>query len=229
MKRRWLAVLILAVPLCHAKRAKTVEPTALDRYIQEAMASAGPPGSTASAGSLWKAGALFGDLAGDVRAGQVNDLVTILVYERASAVARGATNTARKSDAKYSVSALAGPIPATGALANMAGASGESQLQGQGSTSRETTLTTTLSARVTHVLPNGYLVVEGVRDLLVNSERQAITVRGVIRPLDLGPGNTVRSDRVAQLEVKVSGKGVVEDSIRRPMFLYRLLMGILPF
>ena len=90
-------------------------------------------------------------------------------------------------------------------------------------------MTTTLSARVTHVLPNGYLVVEGVRDLLVNSERQAITVRGVIRPLDLGPGNTVRSDRVAQLEVKVSGKGVVEDSIRRPMFLYRLLMGILPF
>jgi flagellar L-ring protein precursor FlgH len=172
---------------------------------------------------------LFGDLAGDVRAGQVNDLVTILVYERASAVAKGATNTARKSDAKYSVSALAGPVPVTGALANMAGASGESQLQGQGSTSRETTLTTTLSARVTHVLPNGYLVVEGVRDLLVNSERQAITVRGVIRPLDLGPGNTVRSDRVAQLEVKVSGKGVVEDSIRRPMFLYRLLMGILPF
>ena len=229
MKRRWLAVLILAVPLCHAKRAKTVEPTALDRYIREAMASARSPNVTASAGSLWGAGALLCDLAGDLRAGQVNDLVTILVYERASAVAKGATNTARKSDAKYSVTAAAGPLPVGGAMANLATASGESQLQGQGSTSRETTLTTTLSARVTHVLPNGYLVVEGVRDLLVNSERQAITVRGIIRPLDLGPGNTVRSDRVAQLEVKVSGKGVVEDSIRRPMFLYRLLMGILPF
>jgi len=101
------------VPLCHAKRAKTVEPTALDRYIQEAMASPSP-GSTASAGSLWKAGALFGDLAGDVRAGQVNDLVTILVYERASAVAKGATNTPA-SRTRSTRNGLSGSIPATGA------------------------------------------------------------------------------------------------------------------
>jgi flagellar L-ring protein precursor FlgH len=31
------------------------------------------------------------------------------------------------------------------------------------------------------------------------------------------------------LEVQVDGKGVVNDAIRRPNYLYRLLLGILPF
>jgi hypothetical protein len=31
------------------------------------------------------------------------------------------------------------------------------------------------------------------------------------------------------MEVQVNGKGVVNDSIRRPFFLYRLLLGLLPF
>jgi flagellar L-ring protein precursor FlgH len=72
-------------------------------------------------------------------------------------------------------------------------------------------------------------VVEGVKDVQVNSEWQTITVRGVARPTDVTPENVVRSDHLAQLDVRVNGKGVVGDSIRRPFILYRLLMGLLPF
>jgi flagellar L-ring protein precursor FlgH len=50
-----------------------------------------------------------------------------------------------------------------------------------------------------------------------------------VRPTDLLSDNTVRSDRLAQLEVRVNGKGVVGDAIRRPNFLYRILLGLLPF
>ena len=114
-------------------------------------------------------------------------------------------------------------------LSNLARAGSETKLNGEGATSRETVLSATLSARVTHVLPNGYLVVEGAKDVQVNSERQTVTVRGVVRPADLGPGNTVRSDRLAQMEVRINGKGVVADAVRRPFFLYRLLLGLLPF
>ena len=39
----------------------------------------------------------------------------------------------------------------------------------------------------------------------------------------------MRSDRLGQLEVRVNGKGVVGDAIKRPFFLYRLLLGLLPF
>ena len=124
---------------------------------------------------------------------------------------------------------MAGATKAAGPLANLAGMSGDSKLQGQGTTSRETVLTTTLAARVTHVLPNGYLVLEGSKEIVVNSENQVVTVRGVLRPSDLTPGNVARSDRLAQMEIRINGKGVVGDAIRRPFILYRLLMGLLPF
>jgi flagellar L-ring protein FlgH len=78
-------------------------------------------------------------------------------------------------------------------------------------------------------LPNGALVVEATKDLQVNSERQTITVRGVVRPADIDPTNSVASNRLGDIEVRVNGKGVVGDAIRRPNFLYRLLLGILPF
>ncbi|MCL4402717.1 MAG: flagellar basal body L-ring protein FlgH, partial [Acidobacteria bacterium] len=63
----------------------------------------------------------------------------------------------------------------------------------------------------------------------VNSEFQTVTVRGVIRPVDLAPDNTITSNRLAELQLLLNGKGVVGDAIRRPFILYRLLMGLLPF
>src|SRR5262249_49789629 len=139
------------------------------------------------------------------------------------------TKTQRTTSTKNSVSALAGVTKATGALANLAGMSGDTQLAGQGTTSRVTTLSTTLTARITHVLPGGALVVEATKDVQINGERQTITVRGVVRPADIDATNSVRSNRLGELEVHVNGKGVVGDAIRRPFILYRLLLGLLPF
>jgi flagellar L-ring protein FlgH len=34
---------------------------------------------------------------------------------------------------------------------------------------------------------------------------------------------------VAQMELRINGKGVVNDAIHRPNFLYRLILGLLPF
>jgi flagellar L-ring protein precursor FlgH len=128
-----------------------------------------------------------------------------------------------------SVSSLAGKKSATGALANLANASNNTQLQGQGTTSRGTTLSTTVTVEVTDVLPNGNLVVQGQKEISVNSEKQVITIRGIVRPDDLSAANSVPSDRVARMEILVNGKGVVNDAVKRPFILYRLLLGLLPF
>lgn len=183
----------------------------------------------ATPGSLWTASALLADPARDLRASQPGDIVTILVAEHASASATGNTKTARKSSTKSGVTSILGPTRLAGPLANLAGAAGDTQLQGQGTTSRDSSFTATLSARVMHVLPNGYMAVEGVKELVVNSETQLVTVRGLVRPADLTPGNLIRSDRLANLEVRINGKGVVNDSVRRPFILYRILLGLLPF
>ena len=212
------------------KPEKPKEISPLDQYVKEAMSRPTQASQNGgSPGSLWSPVALLSDMARDVRASRVDDLVTILVTESVNASSTGATKTSRASGVQSNIASLLGPKAAKGALANLANLSTNTSLNGQGATSRQTALTTNLSARVTHVLPNGYLVVEGHKDTLINSEKQVITVRGVIRPADLDPSNTIGSDRLAQLELLINGKGVVNDSIRRPNVLYRILLGILPF
>jgi len=225
-----LISLTLTVPARAAdKKKKPPEPTALDRYIKEALGSDAPADNGPGAGSLWSPAARLTDLGADLRATQINDLVTVVVSEQASAVVTGDVNTTRNSSVNASVTALFAPKSATGALANLATSSNKTALQGQGETSRGATISTTLSARVTHVLPNGYLVLEGAKDVQVSAEFQQVTLRGIIRPIDLSPGNVVSSTQIAQMEIKVNGKGVIGDAIRRPNFLYRLFLGLLPF
>lgn len=212
----------------NSNKKKPPEPSALDKYLQEALKQPPIP-IKPSAGSLWSSASRLTDVGSDVRAVQVDDLVTVLVNEQASAVATGATKTARTSSASSAISALVGPKSPTGGAQNLLNTNTATALDGSGTTSRGATLTTTLSARVTNVLPNGYLVLQGTKDVQVNSEHQQVTVRGVIRPIDLSPGNIISSNQIAQMEIKINGKGVVNDSIRRPFILYRLLLGLLPF
>jgi flagellar L-ring protein FlgH len=203
------------------------QPSPLDTYANEAarQAQEQPP----SQGSVWTPLVQFADLGRDLKASQVNDLVTILVSEQASAVSTGASETSRNSSLAVSIPSLVGIKSPTGGMANLVNMTGANALKGDGTTSRQTTLTTTMSARVTRVLPNGYLVLEGTKSVQINSESQVITVRGVVRPADLARDNSVPSDRLAQMEIRLNGKGVVGDAIRRPNALYRFLMGILPF
>ena len=230
MKRIAILMLAAILPLAASgkKSTKPKSESPLDVYVRQAneRSSEVPPPTP---GSIWIAGSRLADAARDVRASQVDDIVTVIVSEQASAVSTGATKTSRVSSTKNSISALGGITRATGPLANLANVAGDTELNGSGTTSRTTSLSTILTARVIAVLPNGGLVVEASKDIQVNSEYQTITVRGVIRPADIDTTNSVQSDRLGQLEVRINGKGVVGDAIKRPFFLWRLLLGILPF
>lgn len=223
--------IVAALALHAAPKTKPEAPrtqTPLERYVQQSSITTEAESRT-TPGSLYSSQASLLDAAADLRASRRNDIVTIVVSESASAVAKGSSSSSRSSSAKANVAALGGLTRAAGPLANLTDLSRESKLQGDGATSRETTLTTTLSARVTHVMPNGNMVVEGSKNIVVGGENQLVTLRGVVRPVDLSTSNVVTSDRVAMIEVQVNGKGIVGDAVRRPFFLYRLLLGLLPF
>lgn len=211
------------------RKTKAPPPSLIDQMIHEAEQSSRTPAPPkASPGSLYSAAAPFANFTREFRAGSVDDLVTVVVSDKASAVTNGTTNTQRKSNSSGSISSLFGQTlgPLNGLSTTM---TGNNQLQGQGTTGRNSTLTATLTVRVTHVLPGGNLVVQGMKQVDVNSEHQWVSIRGVIRSKDLTPANTIQSDQVANMELKVNGKGVVNDSVRRPNILYRILNGILPF
>ena len=235
MKLRILSLLLVGAVLCTAqssnkKKTQTPpEPSPLDKYITDAYKDGSSPQAAHPLGSTWSQNALFSNLGMDLRANRVNDLVNIVVTETFSAVANGDVKTQRQSTAKSNIAQLAGVTKTTGPLANLLGTNTQTQLQGTGETSRGAVLTANLSARVTHILPNGYLVIEGTKRVQVSSENQVVTVRGVIRPVDLAPNNSISSNLIAQMEIQVNGKGVINDTIHRPNILYRILLGILPF
>jgi flagellar L-ring protein precursor FlgH len=206
------------------KKPKTPPPSELDRYVAEATKDA--QSMTAAPGALWSPGAQYADLGRDLKASQLNDLVTIIVSEQASAVSSGATQTGRQASTKTGINGLAGQFNPAGRFANLIDLGSTSKLDGKGTTSRQTTLSTVVSARVAAVLPNGYLLVEGSKNVQINAEAQTVTIRGIVRPGDLASDNSVESNRLAQMEVKLNGKGVVNDAIKRPFFLFRILSGL---
>lgn len=182
-----------------------------------------------SPGSLFLTGGPLTNAARDVRASTAGDIVTIVVSDRASATATGGTNTKRQSSGNAQISSLAGTLAAGSPLASLLDFSNSRDLKGQGETTRAMDLTTTISARVVATTPNGLFVVEGMKTTMVNSERQVVVLRGLARPVDITPANTIRSDQISDLTLQVNGKGVVEDAIKRPFVLYRILLGLLPF
>lgn len=213
------------------QKKKTVkdQPNEVSPIDQLLAAPATSTASTNSPGSTFSASSPLLDIASDVHARNVGDLVTIVVLDQASATSGGTTTQQRTSSASASISSLFGQKSPHNVLNNLANINGQQQLNGQGTTSRQTTVSTTVSARVLRVLPNADMIIEGRKLISINSEYQTVTLRGIVRPVDLGQADSVSSNQVEDLEVRINGRGVVNDAIRRPNFLYRLLLGILPF
>jgi flagellar L-ring protein precursor FlgH len=200
---------------------------ALEAYVEDSLTlrdSIRP-----SAGSLFVENGFWAELARDPRAGRVGDLITVLASEQASALTSGATSQSRESESTSSISRLLGVIPPTRALPNLFAQNSDSTLQGAASTSRQTNVTAIITAYVTQVMPNGNLVIEGAKEVAVNSERQLVWIRGVVRQMDLAQDNSIGSARIALLDLRVNGKGVVHDAIRRPNPIYRIFRRLLPF
>jgi flagellar L-ring protein precursor FlgH len=210
---------------CGPKAARVTAAGSLDKYVAAAKAQ---PESQRSDGSLWVSHGRRSDLFRDFKARDLNDVVTIRVSEATRAVTSADAANSRKSSANLGIPNLFGVENKVKELPNAVNAKSDSQYEGQGSTSRNTSITTTITARVTDVLANGYLVVEGVKEVRLNNENQTVYLRGVVRPEDITPGNIVSSADVGQMELRVEGRGLVSQPLN-PGWLYKILMGISPF
>jgi len=224
----FIAVCITFSAMGAQKPKKEPPESALDQTLKQLAAAQGTERQALQPGSVWTPTSLFSDLTSDLRARRVGDIITILVQENLSAVSSGTSKTQRNSTLQANITAAGGITRATGPLANLANAGTTRTLDGQGATTRATTLTATISAVVTQVLPNGSLVIQGTKNVKINSENQVLGLRGLVRPVDLDTTNTISSDRVAQMDLQVNGKGIVGDQVKQPFILYRLLMDILP-
>jgi flagellar L-ring protein precursor FlgH len=153
------------------------------------------------ADSLWSESSK--SLFADRRARAVGDIVTVLVMESTSS-SQSASVTG-DSSVKSSSASTAGPFK----LIPKLNFEGQDTSESKGSTSRTASLTARIAARVVRILPNGDFEIEGVRTVTTNGEKQELRIRGIVRPEDISPDNTVPSTVIANAEISYSGKGVI--------------------
>ncbi len=167
--------------------------------------------SYAGEGSLWADRATLYE---DLRARRLNDIVTILISETTNASKKATTNNSSASTVNDSITNLMG-IPANQMLTKnfQAGiqGNGNTSFAGEGDTASATTFNDTISAKVIEVLPNGNLVLESRKERIINNDKEIIVIRGIIRPADISPQNTILSGQVADAKIYLVGEGVLAD------------------
>jgi flagellar L-ring protein precursor FlgH len=165
-------------------------------------------------GSLWSAGGNpLGDISTDYKAQKVNDTIVIIAAVQTAATQSGTSAYQRTFQTSSAITGLAGDTKTKG-LNPLLNANSATQLAGQGSTASNTTFQTSLTGQVVAVLPSGNLVVEAQRKIFMNNQHEDITIRGVVRPGDIGPSNTISSASLSNLEIEMKGKGIISDATR---------------
>ncbi len=187
-----------------------------------------------AAGSIWAGESSNNLIFSGKKARYVNDIVTIIISETATGGNKASTNTSKDTSTSAAITSLLGIENAIiGSNATMGGKIGlggtsTNALKGSGDTSRSSTLSASISARVLKVLDNGNLLIEGKRQMTVNAEDQFIVITGIIRPDDVTADNTVASQYIADARILYTGDGVINDKMR-PGWLTRVVDWVWPF
>ena len=230
MTRYWITALCLLALACSAaaadKKAKGVDQP-LGQYLQQFPAQE-PPTAPQSTGSLWTNGSDVSDLCADFRSHRVGETIQIQIVEQTLMSASATVNNQRAFSTHSAVTSLPGRLKTSG-VDPLLDANSNTTLKGSGQTSNSSSLRTILAGQIVAVLPNGSLVVEARRDVLMNSERQVLALRGLVRPVDVASDNSVVSTQLSNLEIEVKGKGIISDATHRPNLFTRLLLKIAEF
>jgi flagellar L-ring protein precursor FlgH len=169
-----------------------------------------------SPGSLWPAGDQVFFYA-DRKALRVGDIITVRIVENAEASNTADTDLTRSSSINAGLSTFFGKKRFLNLFKlgdDLISSQSENSHTGSGSTTRSGQLTATMTAVVREVLPNGNLVIQGTREVLVNHEQQFITLTGIVRPQDINRDNVVLSSQLADANITIGGLGVVADKQR---------------
>jgi flagellar L-ring protein precursor FlgH len=201
--------------------------SSLDDYLSRVRAmGAEQPATT---GSLWVSSGPLSNASSDYKARFAGDLITVQLVDTFSAATAGENNTSRQFATQSAITGLLGKIGPNNAMQNLLAANSNTALDGKGSSTMSSNLQLNLAGRVVEVMPNGVLVVEAARDFTVGNDRQTVVLRGLVRPGDIAPNNSVVSSAITSLELEIKGKGSVADASARPNILVRTVLKLLTF
>jgi flagellar L-ring protein FlgH len=231
--RRTAVLVLLAVPSLFASPWSKVKPhpktpeQLRQEYIARLQQQYVPAAEQGTVGSLWSPQSILGDFSADYKARNLNDTITIVASVQTTAAQSGSVDSERTLTSSSSITGLLGRTPS--AVNPLLSGQSSSVLKGQGSTASNTTFSTSLTGQVIAVFPNGNMVVQAERQIFMNNQHENVIVRGLIRPGDIGPANTVPSSALSNLEIEMKGKGIIADGVRPPNPITRAILWLLNF
>jgi flagellar L-ring protein precursor FlgH len=156
----------------------------------------------------------------DIKAQKIGDVITVLIVESSSA--QNAVQTNVKKSSEFDLDA--GPGFGSLDFIPLFGASGSSdnKSDNQGQTSRSGQLKAQMTVQVVGIRENGDLLIEGTRVVGINSDKEMLTLTGIVRTEDISPNNTVYSYQIADAQISYRGKGASANG-GKPGWIMRFL------
>lgn len=181
----------------------------------------------------------------DTRARRIGDILTINIIDTSKSDLKAETKNDKTASNNLGVANYFGGKEIAGNLSGQLGGpnfgmkgligadpmvstSTAEKFQSKGETKRESAVTAAIGCRIVNILPGGVMQIEGARQTRVNNENQIIVVRGIVRPIDVGPDNTVPSTQLADCQIEYYGEGDLADR-QKSGWLTRILDNVWPF
>ena len=212
---------------------KITNPTATSEYRPVSMPMPTPEIAEKNPNSLWRAGARA--FFKDHRAKEIGDILTVSMDFTDSATLDNKTTTKRADTEDTDVTKLLGleneftkVLPQALTNNSVASFGNAHDTEGTGNITRKETLSMSMAAVVTQILPNGNLVIMGRQEMLVNKEIRELMVSGVVRPGDIESNNTIAHTSIAEMRVAYGGRGTLSE-LQRPRWGTQIWDIIFPF
>jgi flagellar L-ring protein precursor FlgH len=169
---------------------------------------------------------------GEKKTYQVGDVITVLLSESVNGSASATNEASRETSTDVLTAAQLARIGSPGGLLldseNGTPIDTAISSSGSGATGQSASLTGTMTAQVVDVYPNGNLMIRGEKIVNFSTGSEVIQVKGIIRPQDVQPDNTVQSKRIASAQISYKGTGQNANASKTPWGT-NLLMAIWPF
>jgi len=160
----------------------------------------------------------------DARAVAVGDILFVSIDESTNASGDASTTLNREGSMDANVTALLGLVPALKKShpdidpAQLISMMSKAGFAGDGKTTRKGELKGSIAVRVREMMPNGDLLVEGTKVVMINNEENHLYISGIVRSSDIGRDNSVLSSRIADAQVEFTGRGNVAQQTHRGWF-----------
>ena len=164
------------------------------------------------ADSIYQSGSAW-YLLEDLKPRRVGDMLTVTLQEKTDAKKQADTETKKATDNEISAATLLGaPITASDRELLATKLKSTYDFKGEGDSQQSNSLTGSVTVTVVEVLVNGNLVVQGEKWVTINQGDEYIRLRGIVRPSDINPDNTISSERVANAQIQYSGEGTIANT-----------------